>query len=150
MASRSTKPAWSVSAPDYGKSLKGMGINLLVTDVAATIAFSETVLGASVTYANEDFAVVNAAGQSWMLHADHTYDSHPLLGFVKGLEGRGMGVELQLYNQDPDAAEERARSADYTILAGALNKPHGLRECYILDPDGYCWVLSRPLQDGEE
>ena len=26
------------------------------------------------------------------------------------------------------------------VLAEAADKPHGLRESYILDPDGYCWV----------
>ena len=35
------------------------------------------------------------------------------------------------------------------ILQPPTNKPHGLREAYILDPDGYCWVPSRPLTDAE-
>jgi hypothetical protein len=26
------------------------------------------------------------------------------------------------------------------VLSEAADKPHGLRESYILDPDGYCWV----------
>ena len=150
MTSKSTKDDWAISAPDFGKSLKGLGINLLVTNMNATLEFSKQVLGATAVYWNEDFAVLKLGSAQWMLHTDHTYSDNPLLGFVENAEGRGQGVELQLYNQDPDAAESRARAAGEILLAGCLNKPHGLRECYILDPDGYCWVISRPLQSGEE
>lgn len=154
MTSKSTKAPWSVDAPDYGKSLKGIGFNLLVAEMEPAIAFAEAVLGAETRYWNEDFAVLTANGAEWMLHADHTYSDNPLLGFVRDetgnpIAGRGMGAEFHLYNQDPDAAEQRARDFGAIVLAGCLNKPHGLRECYILDPDGYCWVISRPLRDGE-
>jgi hypothetical protein len=30
-------------------------------------------------------------------------------------------------------------------LAASEDKPHGLRECYLLDPEGYVWVPGRPL-----
>jgi hypothetical protein len=30
------------------------------------------------------------------------------------------------------------------VLQAPADKPHGLREAYILDPDGYCWVPGRP------
>jgi catechol 2,3-dioxygenase-like lactoylglutathione lyase family enzyme len=147
MASKSTKEPWEIDAADFGKSLTGLGVNLLVSDVENTVRFSEEVLAARVVYWNQDFAVLRNDEAQWMLHADHTYDNHPLLGFVMGQEGRGQGVELQLFNQDPDAAEARAHDNDYIVLAGSADKPHGLRECCILDPDGYCWVLSRPLAD---
>lgn len=150
MSTKSTKEPWSVSAPDYGKSLTGFGVNLLVKEMEPSLAFARDVLEAETVYWNEDFAVVKHGDTTWMLHADHTYSDHPLSGVVKDLDARGMGVELQLYNMDPDAAEARARDHDYIVFAGSLNKPHGLRECYILDPDGYCWVISRPLADGEE
>lgn len=155
MTSKSTKEPWSVDAPDYGKSLKGVGFNLLVADMARAIDFAKSVLGAKTHYWNEDFAVVTLGGGEWMLHADHTYSDNPLLGFVQdengqSVEGRGIGAEFHLYHQDPDAAEQRARDFGAIVLSGCLNKPHGLRECYILDPDGYCWVVSRPLAEGEE
>jgi hypothetical protein len=28
------------------------------------------------------------------------------------------------------------------VLAGSLDKAHGMREAYILDADGYLWVPS--------
>ena len=147
MATRSTKPDWSVSAVDYGRSLKGFGANLLVRDVEASKNFAEQVLNAGVVYWNEDFTVLHAGEAQWMLHADHTYGDNPLLGFVEGVEGRGPGVELHLYERDPDEAEAAARARGDIVLAGSLDKSHGVRECYLLDPDGYCWVASRPLAE---
>lgn len=140
------------SAPDaaaFGKSLTGIGISLLVTDVAATVEFSKKILKAEAMYADDSFAIMRHGESVWMLHFDGTYHSNPLLGLVEDQEGRGRGAELRLYNQDPDQAEADANEAGYKVLFESLNKPHGLRECYILDPDGYCWVLSRHLKDGE-
>jgi hypothetical protein len=96
-----------------------------------------------VVYADEDFALLKGAHGQWMLHADHTYADHPLSGLVTGLAGRGAGIELRLYRTSPDAIEERARRLGYTVLAGSMDKPHGLRECFILDDDGYTWVPSQ-------
>ena len=42
-------------------------------------------------------------------------------------------------------AEARARSQGFTVLAGSIDKPHGLRECVILDDDGYAWVPAVAL-----
>ena len=41
----------------------------------------------------------------------------------------------------------KAASLGYTVLAEAADKPHGLRESYIVDPDGYIWVPDRPLPE---
>ena len=132
-------------ADEYGRGLSGLGINLLVSDVAASVAFAETVLAASVVYADADFAVLRAGDAEWMLHADHAYEDHPLHGFVSGLEGRGAGAELRLHGRDPDEAAAAARDAGYIVLAAAADRPHGLREAFILDPDGYCWTPDVPI-----
>lgn len=131
-------------APDYGRSLKGFGANLLVRDVDVAVAFAKDVLTAEVVYSDPDFAVLRAAGAEWMLHADHTYDKHPLHGSLTDGAHRGVGVELRLHGLDPDAAEARARARGDVVLAGSIDKPHGLRECYIVDPDGYLWVPDVP------
>lgn len=145
MAKKRTGDPW-MPAPDYGRGLKGFGINLIVLDVAAAVAFATDVLGAEIVYADPDFAVLRAAGAEWMLHADHTYDRHPLKGSLVDGTHRGVGVELRLHGLDPDAAEARARVRGDTVLAGALDKPHGLREAYIVDPDGYVWVPDVPTR----
>jgi hypothetical protein len=139
-----TRPAdqtpW-MSPPDYGRSLRpGLGVNLLVREVAPAVRFATEVLGATATYADNDFAVMRLAGSEWMLHADHTYLDNPLTGIVKGAETRGAGVEIRLYGIDPDVAEEAARAGGWTVLAGAMDKPHGLRESVLIDDDGYVWV----------
>lgn len=124
----------------YGRSLKGFGVNLLVADIARSLAFLTDVLEVGVVYSDADFAVLAHKDSQWMLHADHTYAEHPLLGLTGDGVIRGAGAELRLYDIDPDAAEARARARDYTVLAATADKPHGLRECFLADPDGYIWV----------
>lgn len=131
-------------APDYGRSLTGLGINLLVADVARAAEYQKEVLGAEVVYADPDFAVLKGYGAEWMLHADHTYSDHPLKGSLSPTLARGIGIELRLHGCDPDVAEAKARSRGETVLAGSMDKPHGLREAYLVDPDGYLWVPDVP------
>ena len=40
-----------MGAEEYGRSLKGLGINLLVKDVPRSVAFAKDVLGATVVFA---------------------------------------------------------------------------------------------------
>ncbi|MDH5411885.1 MAG: hypothetical protein OEY16_10900, partial [Alphaproteobacteria bacterium] len=88
MATKRTGTPW-MSADEYGAGLEGLGINLLVSDIAASVEFARSVLGAESVYVDADFAVLRHGGAEWMLHADHSYENHPLHGFVAGLEGRG-------------------------------------------------------------
>ena len=82
-----------------------------------------------------------------MFHADETYHANPLSGILAGAEARGVGVELRVYGRDPDIAEEIARTGGWTVLAGSLDKPHGLREAMILDDEGYLWIPSVHLAE---
>jgi hypothetical protein len=136
----------SPSADAYGKSLKGLGFSLIVSDITASVKFATTVLGADIYFQTDKFAAMKLLGSDFMFHQDDTYRHNPLFGFLAGGAGRGVGVELRCYGVDPDQAEARAREHGYTILAGSLDKPHGLRECIILDVDGYAWVCSAHLQ----
>ncbi|WP_237213275.1 VOC family protein [Falsiroseomonas oryziterrae] len=130
----------------FGRGLSaGLGVNLLVPSVAEAVGFQTAVLGAIATYAEEQFAVMRCEAALWLLHSDHAYRRHPFSASVRGLEARGGGVELRLYGQDPDAAEARARDYGAPVIATAEDKPHGLREAYLLDPAGYVWVPCRPI-----
>ncbi len=144
MKKRDNEP-W-MPADEYGKSLKGFGVNILVKDMDRAMVFQSGVLNAEVVYCDPDFGVLQGYGAQWMLHADHTYHDHPLSGSLGDEQPRGVGVELRLHGCDPDAAEARARDLNFSILAGAMDKPHGLREAYILDDDGYLWVPDTPLK----
>jgi catechol 2,3-dioxygenase-like lactoylglutathione lyase family enzyme len=144
MAKERTGEPW-MPADVYGRSLRGFGVNLLVRNVAKAVAFHRDVLGARVVYSDTDFAVLVLGGAELMLHADHTYANHPLHAALADDLPRGLGAELRLHDMDPDACEARARAGGHTVLAASADKPHGLRECYLLDPDGYVWVPDRPL-----
>ena len=134
----------TISAEDFGRGLRGFGVNLLVKDVLKSCVFLETVLLFNPLRKSVDFAILGRKDYLIQLHGDHTYHSHPLPSLLPENGARGAGLELRLYEIDPDGAEARAVAADYMVLQSAKDKPHGLRECFILDPDGYCWVPSTP------
>ena len=83
-----------------------------------------------------------AFGSRWCLHSYHTYDSHPYINVIRNSNLKGLGIELRVIGCNPDTAEERARKENYIILSNSMNKVHGMRECYILDNNGFCWVPS--------
>ena len=139
-----TQSAW-MPASEYGHRLSGLGINLLVRDVSAALRFQSEVLAADILYSDPDFAAMRAFGSEWMLHADHTYEHHPLNGNLSEYSARGIGVEIRLYGRNPDEAEAVAQALGFEVLASASDKPHGLRETYIVDQDGYLWVPGVPL-----
>lgn len=135
----------TVSAEDFGRSLRGFGVNLLVTDVKASAVFLETVFEMTAHRVTADFAIMRYGAAVFQLHADGTYHANPYLGLLPEQPPRGAGVELRLYDTDPDAACTRAEAEGGTILQPPTDKPHGLREAYILDRDGFAWVPSRHL-----
>ncbi len=95
---------------------------------------------------SERFAIMAYGGQIFQLHADPTFAGHPLLTLLPESGPRGGGVEVRLYDSDPDAAVARASAqSDGLVLAEARDKPHGLREAVILSPAGYAWVPSRAI-----
>ena len=135
----------ALSAPEVGNMLSGFGVNLLVKDVLQETEFLRNVLGFQIVRASEDYAIAQSGNQLYQLHADHTYSSHPLLQHLPEAPPRGLGVELRLYDVDPDQAEQKAKDGGYVVLQTTMNKPHGLRECFLMDHDGYCWVPSRAI-----
>ena len=135
----------TVSAGAFGAALHGLGVNILCRDVQATAQFLNTVFEMGIHRLSDDFAIVTYGEDVFQLHADATYASNPLLNLLPENPPRGAGIELRLYDTDPDVAATRAEAAGALILQPPTDKPHGLREAYILDPDGYAWIPSRPL-----
>src|SRR6056297_840027 len=72
----------TVSAADFGRSLTGLGVNLLSPDVRALAAFLSEVFGLSVHQLSDDFASVTHDGAMFKLHHDGTFRAHPVLGLV--------------------------------------------------------------------
>ena len=145
MTQKRTGDPW-MPAAQYAATLQGLGVNLMVSDVARSLPFHRQVLDATVLYHDADFAALERDGAQWMLHAWHTYDGHPLHSVMASAAPRGIGAELRLYGRDPDQAEEAATTLGCAIVQSSNNKAHGLRECFIEDTDGYLWVPGIALQ----
>ena len=138
MKLRKTDP-WK-PASDYSRELSGLTVNLLVNNISKATEFITNVIEANIIYQDIDFAAIEGFGSKWCFHADHTYDKNPLTNFVKSKDNRGVGIELRLLGCNPDKAEVRAKKYGFKVISKSQDKPHGLRECYIIDNFGYCWV----------
>jgi uncharacterized glyoxalase superfamily protein PhnB len=145
MTLKRTGDAW-MPADDYGRAMPRFSVNLLVRDVNKSRRFYEQVLGATAHYGDQDFVAMELNGVQFMLHADHTYDHHPLFTRLRREGKRGDGAELRLMGIDPDELEKRAKSAGATILQPVADFPHGWRDVILEDPDGYIWAIGVPLK----
>ena len=137
-----------MAAPEYGQSLAGFTINLLTANLPRALIFQSDVLQAEILHQDEDLLILRGYGSNWMVHADHTYDKHPLLADTQSETRRGAGVELRLHDCDPDAAAARALEQGFKVLDGPRDQSdHGLREVHIIDDDGYIWVPDVPVSN---
>ncbi len=138
----------TVSGVEFGHSLQGLSINLLVRDVLAEVSFLTRVFDMQAHRVSRDFAILIYAGQAFQLHADSTFANHPLPSLLPEVGPRGAGIELRLHETDPDLAAARAAEFERaTVLQSPRDKKnsHGLREAVILSPEGYAWVPSRRI-----
>lgn len=134
----------TVSPDDFGRSLGGIGLNILVRDVWAEAAFLCAVFDMQAHRVSANFAIMTYHGQVFQLHLDATYSANPLLSLLPEAGVRGAGAEFRLYESDPDLAVTRALAfPDAVILQRPTVKPHGLCEAYILCANGYAWVPSK-------
>ena len=137
----------TVSARDFGHSLHGISVNLLVRDVPAEAAFLMAVFGMQAHRITADFAIVLHAGQPFQLHSDRSFLTNPLHSLLPEAGPRGAGIEVRLHEADPDLAVAAvAAFEDAVVLQNPTDKAgHGLREAVILCPNGYAWVPSRRI-----
>ncbi len=147
----------SMTPAQLGRRLTGFGVNLLVREISSYAASLVTVLGLQLIrqdapqYALLAWPPLDASDSDnrhahlLQVHADATYANHPLLALLPEFGVRGAGIELRLYGADPDAVVIRAARQGWGIIAAAHDKPHGLREAFVSDSEGYCWVPSLPL-----
>ena len=132
--------------PEYGHTLKGFTINILVTDMARAVLFQTAVLKTEIVYSDPDITIVNGFGMNFMIHSDHTYDKHPLMAMTQAASRRGAGVEFRLHGGDPDEIAASALANGFEVFDGPRDQPdHGLREAHIADQDGYLWVPDKKL-----
>jgi predicted enzyme related to lactoylglutathione lyase len=134
----------TVPAEEFGRSLGGLGVNLLSPDVLRLVAFLGGTFGLAAHRVSPDFAIVVHTGAIFQIHADATFGAHPVHGLLPDTPPRGSGVQLYLFGIDPDAAVARAAGTGGTVIELPRNKPHGLREATILSPEGYAFSPAIP------
>jgi catechol 2,3-dioxygenase-like lactoylglutathione lyase family enzyme len=144
MAKKRLGDPW-MPGDEYGRSLPGFTVNLIVTDVERSVTFYREVFAAEERYSDPDFAALRLGTLDFMLHADHTYDEHPWYGLLLSKRERGLGAELRLFGVNPDEIETRARNVGAEVLQGATDKSHGWREVWVQDPDGYLWAVGSAI-----
>ncbi|MGH2471482.1 MAG: VOC family protein [Candidatus Limnocylindria bacterium] len=133
-----------MTAEEYGRTLAGLSVNLIVRDPGRSLSFYTDVLGLRVLYSDADFAALEGAGVKLQLHADHTYERMPWASRLAEPGKRGLGAEIRILGIDPDAAERRARDGGFTVLVPVRDWPHGWRDCVLEDPDGYTFAVGVP------
>jgi catechol 2,3-dioxygenase-like lactoylglutathione lyase family enzyme len=142
MTKKRTGDPW-MPASQYGPTLRGLSMNLLLRDVAKSLPFYTDVLGFRVLYSDVDFAAIERdGGVRFQLHADHTYDGMPWAERLRAPGKRGLGAEIRILGIDPDAAERAARARGDVVLVATHDTGHGWRECIIEHPDGYAFAVG--------
>ncbi len=136
----------TIPADEFGRSLRGLGVNLLCRDVAATAGFLEATFGLSLHRQGPDFALARHGDVLIQLHSDASFASHPLHAILPEIPPRGAGVQLYLFGIDPDAACTRAEAAGGTVIEPPRDKPHGLREATVLSPEGHAFSPAIPCR----
>ncbi len=134
----------SVGAAEFGRSLQGLGVNLLCRDVRAMAAFLAETFGLTIHRLSDDFALARHGAVLIQLHRDATFARHPLHALLPEAPPRGLGAQFYLFGIDPDAACARAEAAGGVVIEPAADKPHGLREATVLAPEGYAFSPAVP------
>ncbi|HTZ45474.1 MAG TPA: VOC family protein [Jatrophihabitans sp.] len=125
---------------------------LFVHDHAASIAFYERALGFEVARRHDNYVSLR--------HGDVTiglgriddlpeHDDGP--GFTRSRlrDDRGAGVEIVFETDRLDALHDRARASGYPLAAPLTDRPWGLRDFRIADPDGYYLRVTEFATDDE-
>lgn len=137
----------TVGGAALGRSLTGVGLNLLTRDAAALARFMADVFGLDVLRSSPDFALVRHGQHLIQFHSDAAYAGHPLQGLLPENPPRGVGVQVYLFGIDPDMAVARAEAAGGVVLELPRDKPHGLREATILSPEGHAFTAAKAVED---
>ncbi len=98
-----------VSAEEFGKSLTGLGVNIIVKSPEQTAQFLETVFELYPSQLGADFALILYQDYIFQLHSNKSFAAHPSYPHLPENPPRGTGIELRLYNSDPDQACTKAQ-----------------------------------------
>jgi predicted enzyme related to lactoylglutathione lyase len=115
-------------------------IELFVADLDTSIRFYEQVLGFELERRETDYASLRRGGAVLGLGSIAKLPavaSPPGFSQERLAGNRGSGVEIVLEVDDLDAALARVERAGAPLAAPLQQRPWGLRDFRLADPDGY-------------
>lgn len=113
-------------------------LELFVGDMDAAIAFYSEVLGFELDRRESGYAslrrgaVILGLGPVSKLPVEGGYFTRDVAGLR-----RGLGVEIVLEVDDLDAYHARVLASGHPIFEPLRERPWGLRDFRVVDPDGY-------------
>ena len=127
----------------------GLRLELFVEDMEAAIAFYTRVLAFEVVrlepggYASLRLGdIILGIGPVAKLPEEGGYFGRDILA-----QRRGVGVEIVLEVDDVDGWRDRVAASGHPIFEPLQDRPWGLRDFRISDPDGYYLrITSRPTR----
>jgi lactoylglutathione lyase len=128
----------------------GLRLELFVDDMEASIAFYTRVLAFELArHEPGDYTslrlgdVVLGIGPVAKLSEESGYFGREIATLR-----RGLGVEIVLEMDDVEGCHERVADSGHPVLESLQDRPWGLRDFRISDPDGYYLrITSRPAGD---
>ena len=124
---------------------------LFVSDRDRSVDFYTSVLGFEVQRLDESHALLTCGQVTLGLgrQADLPENGDGP-GFTQQRLERdhGAGVEIVLETTDLDLLYERVRRSRYPLAAAMQDRPWGLRDFRVADPDGYYLRITTPMAAG--
>jgi lactoylglutathione lyase len=120
---------------------------LFVADRDKSVDFYTSVLGFEVNRLEESYASLTCGYVTLGLGRQAELpESGDGPGFTQERLARetGAGVEIVLETPDLDALYERVRRSGYPLAAPMQDRPWGLRDFRVADPDGYYLRITTP------
>ncbi|UOQ86907.1 VOC family protein [Gracilibacillus salinarum] len=112
-------------------------LELFVKNIEETVHFYQRVLGFTAPSGiNEKYTpITNGNVVIGLAKLEKLEQSHPLK--TEGNQPNGKGVEIVLEVKDLEGTYERVLSTDYKIETPLKERPWGLSDFRLIDPDGY-------------
>jgi predicted enzyme related to lactoylglutathione lyase len=120
------------SAPAAHQKFEKIMPEIPLADVAAGVAHYRDVLGFSVNYQMDGFAVIDR-------------DRARILLITKTAQHNGI-ASCYVYVADADALHAELTAKGAHVEAAPVSRPWGLREFRVFDPEGNILTLGQPFQ----
>ena len=105
---------------------------LRTTDLDRAIHFYTETLGLTLSFRYQDFYAGVSSGE-WMIHLKLVEDPDPSIDFVR----EGQHLHLHIGVRDIQSAFRQVEEAGVKIVEGIADRPWGITEFVIEDPDGH-------------